>query len=97
MSREIFWRVFHSSLLTSFASHALSMPGLTSCSASPLNAYDAQRMPVPSLEPLDETDNIAPLCPVGPAALERTWPCWFNKLLARSNGMTRNGSFSGQM
>jgi len=61
------------------------MPGLTSCSASPLNAYDAHRMPVPSLEPLDETDKTAPLCPVGPAPLEITWPCGSNKLLARSN------------
>src|SRR5207249_4444678 len=40
------------------------MPGLTLCSASPLNAYDAHRMPVPSLEPLDETDKTAPLGPV---------------------------------
>src|SRR2546430_4412069 len=72
------------------------MPGLTACSASPLNAYDAHRIPVPSLEPLDETDKTAPLCPVGPTPLNTTWLCGSNRLLARSNGMARNGSFSDQ-
>src|SRR5438045_1247298 len=52
----------------SFASNALSIPGLTVCSASPVAAYDAHSMPVPSCEPLDETDKTAPLCPFGPPA-----------------------------
>src|SRR5256885_5911845 len=64
---------------------------------SPLNAYDAHRMPVPSLEPLDETDKTAPLCPVGPTPLNTTWLCGSNRLLPPSNGMARNGSFSDQM
>src|ERR1043165_9017769 len=65
-SRAGYKLLFHSSCVTSLAANARKIPGLTKLSASPLDAYHAQRMPVESVPPLEETDNPAPLCPPGP-------------------------------